>query len=156
MLWRVATVARDSDRKKILCLQDFNQQALSNTLWSYAILRHHPGDAFLDAAAEQILHRIGDFNAQVYITLIASAQIALLSCLYCGLWPILNRWFFLLPMEPTFYHSPLSAHLLCRLWAHHNWVVSLMNMYHINCECCNTALTYSYVRYEWSSFKDLK
>ena len=46
-------------------MQDFNQQALSNTLWAYAILRHHPGEEFLDAAAEQILHRLGDFNAQV-------------------------------------------------------------------------------------------
>ena len=47
------------------CAQEFNQQALSNTLWSYAILRHHPGQEFMDAAAEQIQTRLGEFNAQV-------------------------------------------------------------------------------------------
>lgn len=51
---------------EVLCyMQDFNQQALSNTLWSYAILRHDPGQIFLDAAAKQIIARMGEFNAQV-------------------------------------------------------------------------------------------
>lgn len=46
-------------------LQEFNQQALSNTLWSCAILRHDPGETFLTAAADQIIDRMGEFNAQV-------------------------------------------------------------------------------------------
>ena len=48
-------------------VQDFNQQALSNMLWAYSILRHHPGDTLLIAACQQIHSRLGEFNAQVRV-----------------------------------------------------------------------------------------
>ena len=50
---------------KFWLLQEHNSQALSNSLWAFAQLRHHPGKALLDAAGKQLLATLQDFNPQV-------------------------------------------------------------------------------------------
>lgn len=49
----------------IMYVQEFDASALSNCLWAFAQLRHHPGDALLDAAALHICCCIDAFPAQV-------------------------------------------------------------------------------------------
>ena len=46
-------------------VQEFDALALSNCLWAFAQLRHHPGDALLEAAALHICCCIDAFPPQV-------------------------------------------------------------------------------------------
>ena len=46
-------------------MQEHNSQALSNSLWSFAQLRHDPGKALLDAAGEHLRATLQDYNPQV-------------------------------------------------------------------------------------------
>lgn len=46
-------------------LQEFNPQSLSNVLWAFASLKHHPGDALLDASAAHAVRCVDQFTPQV-------------------------------------------------------------------------------------------
>lgn len=46
-------------------LHQYTSQEVANTLWALATLEHHPGTAFLDAAAVQIARRMEQFTPQV-------------------------------------------------------------------------------------------
>ena len=46
-------------------MQEHNSQALSNSLWAYAQLRHDPGTALLDTAGQQLQANLNDYNPQV-------------------------------------------------------------------------------------------
>lgn len=46
-------------------LQEYNSQALSNSLWAFSQLRHDPGRPLLDAAAQQLLDNLPEYNPQV-------------------------------------------------------------------------------------------
>lgn len=48
-----------------LYLQEFNPQSLSNVLWAFASLKHHPGDALLDASASHAVRCVDQFTPQV-------------------------------------------------------------------------------------------
>lgn len=55
----------DQFLKGHLHLQEFNPQSLSNVLWAFASLKHHPGDALLDASANHAVRCVDQFTPQV-------------------------------------------------------------------------------------------
>lgn len=55
----------DQFLKEHLHLQEFNPQSLSNVLWAFASLKHHPGDALLDASANHAVRCVDQFTPQV-------------------------------------------------------------------------------------------
>lgn len=52
-------------RKLFFLLQEFNPQSLSNVLWAFASLKHHPGNALLDASAAHAVRCVDQFTPQV-------------------------------------------------------------------------------------------
>lgn len=48
-----------------LSLQEFNPQSLSNVLWAFASLKHHPGNALLDGSAAHAVRCVDQFTPQV-------------------------------------------------------------------------------------------
>lgn len=62
--WR--RISRMTDlRKLFILLQEFNPQSLSNVLWAFASLKHHPGNALLDASAAHAVRCVDQFTPQV-------------------------------------------------------------------------------------------
>ena len=49
-------------------------------MWSFAVLRHHPGEELLEAASLQVLVRIHEFNAQVDGCLMSYRLLPIYSC----------------------------------------------------------------------------
>ena len=54
---------------KLLSSQEFNPQSLSNVLWAFASLKHHPGEALLDASAAHAVRCVDQFTPQVMASL---------------------------------------------------------------------------------------
>ena len=46
-------------------MQEFNPQSLSNVLWAFASLKHHPGNALLDGSAAHAVRCVDQFTPQV-------------------------------------------------------------------------------------------
>lgn len=49
----------------LLLVQEFNPQSLSNVLWAFASLKHHPGNALLDGSAAHAVRCVDQFTPQV-------------------------------------------------------------------------------------------
>ena len=49
----------------VAAVQEFNPQSLSNVLWAFASLKHHPGEALLDASATHAVRCVDQFTPQV-------------------------------------------------------------------------------------------
>jgi len=71
-------------KKALYLLQEFNPQSLSNVLWAFASLKHHPGNALLDASAAHAVRCVDQFTPQVclhngdcFIILISNMSVAL-------------------------------------------------------------------------------
>ena len=65
-VWFVSFGAAATVSNHTTYVQDFDALALSNCLWAFAQLRHHPGDALLEAAALHICCYIDAFPPQVF------------------------------------------------------------------------------------------
>lgn len=46
-------------------MQEFNPQSLSNVLWAFASLKHHPGNALLEGSAAHAVRCVDQFTPQV-------------------------------------------------------------------------------------------
>ena len=71
-------------KKALYLLQEFNPQSLSNVLWAFASLKHHLGNALLDASAAHAVRCVDQFTPQVclhngdcFIILINNMSVAL-------------------------------------------------------------------------------
>lgn len=67
----------------ILSVQEFNPQSLSNVLWAFASLKHHPGNALLDGSAAHAVRCVDQFTPQVcacHLELIGMLYIPSLFC----------------------------------------------------------------------------
>lgn len=51
----------------LLLVQEFNPQSLSNVLWAFASLKHHPGNALLDGSAAHAVRCVDQFTPQVML-----------------------------------------------------------------------------------------
>ena len=45
-------------------LQHFNSQNISNTLWAFASLNHHPGPMLLKVLQRELVHKLRQFTPQ--------------------------------------------------------------------------------------------
>lgn len=45
-------------------LPQFNSQNMSNTLWAFASLNHHPGPMLLKVLQRELVHKLPHFTAQ--------------------------------------------------------------------------------------------
>lgn len=45
-------------------LPQFNSQNMSNTLWAFASLNHHPGPMLLKVLQRELIHKLPHFTAQ--------------------------------------------------------------------------------------------
>ena len=45
-------------------LPQFNSQNMSNTLWAFASLNHHPGPTLLKVLQRELVHKLPHFTAQ--------------------------------------------------------------------------------------------
>lgn len=45
-------------------LQQFNSQNISNTLWAFASLNHHPGPMLLKVLQRELVHKLRQFTPQ--------------------------------------------------------------------------------------------
>lgn len=45
-------------------LPHFNSQNMSNTLWAFASLNHHPGSMLLKVLQRELVHKLPHFTAQ--------------------------------------------------------------------------------------------